>query len=130
MGTLPGMSCIARIKEKNKKMKKKRKKSPWMYKQTMGIGEVGGRAIVVMRGGGWGLGRCVKRAGLRGQAVERLRLGVRLLSSEGHGCSHDSEWGLGAKGGVLRGQAREGGLIGRLRLGVRLLSSEGHGCSC
>ena len=26
MGTLPGMSCIARIKEKNEKMKKKRKK--------------------------------------------------------------------------------------------------------
>ena len=42
--------CIARIKEKKrkkrKKGKKKRKKNPWMYKQTMGIGEVGGWAIV------------------------------------------------------------------------------------
>ena len=71
MGTLPGMSWIARIKEKNKKKKKRKgkkkgKKSPWMYKQTMGIGEVGGRAIVVMWGGGWGLGRCVERAGSRG----------------------------------------------------------------
>ena len=61
--------CIARIKEKNeKKRKRKGKKSPWMYKQTMGIGEVGGWAIVVMWGGDWELGRCVKRAGLRGQA--------------------------------------------------------------
>ena len=35
-----------------------------MYKQTMGIGEVGGWAIVEMWGGDWGLGRCVERAGV------------------------------------------------------------------
>ena len=39
--------CIAKIKEKKKfekprKKGKKKEKSPWMYKQTMGFGEVGG----------------------------------------------------------------------------------------
>ena len=83
-----------------------------MYKQTMGIGEVGGQAIVVMWGRGWGLGRCVERAGLRGQAVERLRLGVRPLSSEGHGCSRDAGWGLGARQVCREGRLKRVDLLG------------------
>ena len=62
---------------------------------------------VMMQGGDWGLGRCVERAGSRGRTYWEAETGARLLSSEGHGCSHDAASGVRlSDGAALKGEQK------------------------